>query len=69
MEKTRTFKCGTQVQKRERKKHFAHSPNPVCYGTVECGVVQLGTDALSAQHGHVPFGLKEGRARCTTLWR
>jgi hypothetical protein len=28
--------------------------------------VSLGAAGLSAQRRHLPFGLKEGRARCTT---
>jgi hypothetical protein len=32
------------------------------------GFAPPGAAGLSAQRGHVPFGLKEGRARCTT-WR
>jgi hypothetical protein len=33
------------------------------------GIAPHGAAGLSAQRGHVPFGLKEGRARCTTLRR
>jgi hypothetical protein len=33
------------------------------------GIAAPGAAGLSAQRRHVPFGLKEGRARCTTLRR
>jgi hypothetical protein len=40
------------------------SPSVVPWNCQVQSFVSLGAAGLSAQRGHVPFGLKEGRARC-----
>jgi hypothetical protein len=48
---------------------YLSPPSLVLWNCRVWSLVLLGAAGLSAQRGHVPFGLKEERARCTTLNR